>query len=574
MNDVYHFNFYKNNVYGHVVELIKQYGATTGVHLDIGCGYGAIAEPLRQMGLTYVGVDIGESGLEDLKARGFEVHAVDLQDVTALHGNLQAVLAGRELASISVLDTLEHVRTDSEILAALRALVQATPVPLMISVPNVTHRDVAIKLFGGRWDYTEHGLLDHTHVIHHTESLLTQMCAKAGWRQVGELDVHMEKSDQHFPADNVMLSPNSLLGGYLRRLKSQSDQNATVNQLVRAYLPAPPRPDTALQVDREPPARPFLSIITRTQGRRAGTLRDVLLCLAAQTCQDFELIVIAHKVSVEQQLVIERLIEDQPAYMRNKTRLILLDHGGRTAPLNLGFEEARGSYAAILDDDDLVFSHWVEIFRDLAANGANGNVLRAVTVEQDIESVTWSNGVSGFRVSDALRKIYPSEFDLIEHLTQNYTPPMCYAIPTSVFHDLGVRFDEALDTAEDWDFEMQAAFLCGVQSTPAITAIYHRWVKGESSYTVHSRHEWERDHRRILEKMDAQSQLFPAGTTRRIREQKAWIVHLEREIADLNLVINASLTVWFKRKCLAAARRGYNFAKKVARKLGIRRRRV
>jgi len=47
MNDVYHFNYYENNVYGHVVELIRQYGAADGIHLDIGCGYGAIAEPLR-----------------------------------------------------------------------------------------------------------------------------------------------------------------------------------------------------------------------------------------------------------------------------------------------------------------------------------------------------------------------------------------------------------------------------------------------------------------------------------------------------------------------------------------------
>jgi len=521
-----------------------------------------------------VGIDIGEAGLADLTQRGFEVHAVDLQDTEGLLARIATVLAGRRLSSISIVDTLEHVRTDNEILAALRALVQADPVPLIVSVPNVTHRDVAIKLLGGRWDYTEHGLLDHTHVIHHTEALLQQMCAKAGWRQVAVHDVQMEKSDQHFPADNVMLSPHSLLGGYLRRIKAQGDKNATVNQLIRAYLPGPARPDTSLLVPREQAAKPFLSIVTRTQGRRPGTLRDVLLCLAAQSCQDFELIVIAHKVSVEQQLVIERLIEDQPAYMRYKTRLILLDRGGRTLPLNVGFEAARGRYTAILDDDDLVFSHWVEVFRDLADQDQAGKLLRAVTMEQDIESLNWSNGVSGFRVVGGLRKTYPSEFDLYTHLTQNYTPPMCYAIPSSVFHDLGVRFDETLDTAEDWDFEMQAAFLCGVASTPAITSIYHRWAMGESSYTVHSRHEWERDYYRILEKMDAAAHLFPAGTTRRIREQQARIGQLEREVAELHGMVNSRFSTWLRHKGVSVLRRGYHFAKKVARKLGIRRRRV
>ena len=37
-------------------------------------------------------------------------------------------------------------------------------------------------------------------------------------------------------------------------------------------------------------ARPFLSIITRTQGRRPHTLTEVLVCLTAQTDTDFELL--------------------------------------------------------------------------------------------------------------------------------------------------------------------------------------------------------------------------------------------------------------------------------------------
>ncbi|HVF19852.1 MAG TPA: hypothetical protein VNA14_06385, partial [Mycobacteriales bacterium] len=36
--------------------------------------------------------------------------------------------------------------------------------------------------------------------------------------------------------------------------------------------------------------RPFLSVLTRTQGRRPETLRELLLCLAAQTSDDFELL--------------------------------------------------------------------------------------------------------------------------------------------------------------------------------------------------------------------------------------------------------------------------------------------
>ena len=41
-------------------------------------------------------------------------------------------------------------------------------------------------------------------------------------------------------------------------------------------------------------ARPFLTVLVRTQGKRIEPLRDALLCLAAQSDQDFEVIVLDH----------------------------------------------------------------------------------------------------------------------------------------------------------------------------------------------------------------------------------------------------------------------------------------
>ena len=42
--------------------------------------------------------------------------------------------------------------------------------------------------------------------------------------------------------------------------------------------------------------RPFLSIVTRTQGRRPQCLEDMLTCLAGQTVRDFEVVLMCHQV--------------------------------------------------------------------------------------------------------------------------------------------------------------------------------------------------------------------------------------------------------------------------------------
>ncbi|WP_207888536.1 glycosyltransferase family A protein, partial [Pseudomonas sp. 30_B] len=220
---------------------------------------------------------------------------------------------------------------------------------------------------------TEVGLLDHTHVIHHTDRLLAAMAKRAGWHEVGARDYELESSDQAFPPAHPLLTGNTAASRYLQQIRRASDAFGTVNELVRAYLPGA-RHDVPLFADPKE-ARPFLSIVTRTQAKRLGNLRDVLLCLTAQTCQDFEILVVTHKVDGEPYYAVRRIVEDLPESIRNRARVLRCDRGGRTAPLNDGFAAARGHYVAILDDDELVFAHWVETFKKLSEKAA-GCVLR------------------------------------------------------------------------------------------------------------------------------------------------------------------------------------------------------
>jgi 2-polyprenyl-3-methyl-5-hydroxy-6-metoxy-1,4-benzoquinol methylase len=535
MSNTYHFQYSPINVYGHVVDLVLELGTKPGVHLDIGCGFGAIAEPLRDHGLTYVGFDQDGDGLADLRGRGFESHAIDLSESDRLAKRLNEVVDADSVVSISLIDVLEHITDNRGVLKALRRFIEGRPIPLIISVPNVAHHDIAFKLLTGRWEYIETGLLDRTHVVHHTADLLSRIMVSTGWRMVATNDLSLEKSDQAFPADSVVLNPATSLNRFLRQIRDHSDPLARVYQLVRAYLPGAQR-DECITVVRETPPHPFLTVVLRTQGRRPATLRDAFLCLQGQSCADFEVLVLAHRVDVEQQLVVERVIEDLPQSLKTRTRLIVVDHGTRAAPLNVAVQRARGSYVSFLDDDDLVFSHWVETFQTLSKTSM-GRVLRSIALRQEIEAQMWSDGTPGYRTVGSLRRIYPSEYDLLAHLSQNFTPFMCLSFPRQLFRELGVRFDESLDICEDWDFEMRAVLLCGVAASPEFTAIYREWKSGHSSYTAHSYNEWRDNEDRVISNLDAQPHIFPPGTIRRIRDQQAWIRHLEADNAALKTAV-------------------------------------
>jgi SAM-dependent methyltransferase len=510
--------FYCDNVYGHALELLARHrrDAAGKIHLDIGCGFGRIAEPLREaLGVDYVGSDANPAGLASLSARGFETSELVLDDEETTYLALARVAAGRPVASISILNTLEHLSDPSGALRAIRRLASDHDAFVLLSVPNIAHRDVGFRLAFGLWDYTEIGLLDHTHRMLFGDASLRRMLASCGLHIIDANDVPASASEQSFPPDHPVLAQGTALHRILAKLRDGVDRFAETCQFVRLCLPGPVEMMAPFVTDRNPP-RPFLSVVTRTQGTRPHGLAEVFTCLAGQTNIDFELLVLGHRMERQHQVNVERLIHDNPKWLRDKIRLIRVDSGNRTRPLNEGFAAARGHYIAILDDDDMPFANWVETFVKLA-QAAPGRLLRAVTVRQDVRNVEVL-GRPGIRAESAPQELYPSKFDYLAHLRVNQSPPVSVAFPRGVFQELNITFDETLTTTEDWDYILRVAGLVGAESSPQVTSIYRWWVSDDSSRTQHGQDEWDRNHARILNKLD-QSPLvfFPPGTTARIR---------------------------------------------------------
>lgn len=264
------------------------------------------------------------------------------------------------------------------------------------------------------------------------------------------------------------------------------------------------------------PGSCLLTVVMRTQGRRLPCLVEALTSLAEQTDRDFEVVLVRHRTEAELAPLVDAVVAEQPDWLRQRIRVLDLDTGARGAPLNLGFDVANGSYIVILDDDDLVLPHWVTTFRELH-DRQPGRALRAAALLQEVEAVTADGQTRAVPVGDPVEH-WPKPFHLLDHLLMNGTPPMTIAYPRAVFHELGERFDEELDTTEDWDFLLRAVTLVGVANTDEVTSTYHWWTNAESSRHLHDDALWARNHNLVQRRMDERVLLLPHGSVQRLQE--------------------------------------------------------
>lgn len=288
--------------------------------------------------------------------------------------------------------------------------------------------------------------------------------------------------------------------------------------LLEAMISAPPLDAARDIVVRAltAPGMALVSIVMRTQVRRPEALRDALLCLAGQSDGRFELLLVVHNSDPEDA---RDILDDQPEWLRSRTQILTASGGTRSHPLNVGIAAARGTHVAFLDDDDLVFAHWVESF--LTASLENPRrVLRASAGVQRVRTAGWEGGIGGHVSEPLISAPYPRVFNLADHLRVNMTPFMAFAFPRGFFAVFGGA-DETLEVCEDWDLVLRAASILGVADVPALTAIYRRWSSGDDSYSVHESAIWERDMARVRSKLDSSVLLLPAGSASELEQFSA-----------------------------------------------------
>lgn len=160
----------RNTSHTQVVELV---GADKRV-LDVGCWTGDLGRVLQRRGCTVSGFEID--------AEAAAVAAEHLGRVVVGNLDRESLLDHFEPGTFDAVvfaDVLEHLYDPR---AALEDAVKllAPGGRVVISIPNITHGSVRLANLQGRWNYTDTGLLDRTHIRFWSRQGLLDFVASAG----------------------------------------------------------------------------------------------------------------------------------------------------------------------------------------------------------------------------------------------------------------------------------------------------------------------------------------------------------------------------------------------------------
>lgn len=144
--------------------------------LDVGCATGYLGQWLREKKQVQVwGIEPSAEAAQIARLQGYEdVFVGGIESVLE-----SGILVGKKFDHILLGDVLEHLLDPVVVLQQLsQHLVSGGT--CIISVPNVAHYSVRLGLLFGRWNMTETGILDRTHLHFYTRKTILEMVQSAG----------------------------------------------------------------------------------------------------------------------------------------------------------------------------------------------------------------------------------------------------------------------------------------------------------------------------------------------------------------------------------------------------------
>jgi hypothetical protein len=178
---------------------------------------------------------VGSAQNASVERSGIEVVPASFQDVASLKQNLDGF---DEIAAVLLVDVLQHLADPQELLAALAAwsLDHGSP-PLLVTVPNVAHVDMALQLLCGQFEVEGTGALDPANLRFFTEDTLQRLVERSGWRVVGRDDLNSLFSEEYDEGLRVGL-PEELVAA-LQATAQAVNPNWSVSHFVWALEPCP-----------------------------------------------------------------------------------------------------------------------------------------------------------------------------------------------------------------------------------------------------------------------------------------------------------------------------------------------
>ena len=161
-----------NNSHSFVVQLV---GTGKSV-LELGAASGHVTRVLVDRGNSVTAVESDAACSDSLASIATDVLITDLDWLSLAHD-----LRGRTFDVIVAGDVLEHTKRPELVLAQLHPLL-APGGYVVVSLPHLAHGDVRLALLSGQFPYSDHGLLDKTHLKFFTRSTILELFNSTGYK--------------------------------------------------------------------------------------------------------------------------------------------------------------------------------------------------------------------------------------------------------------------------------------------------------------------------------------------------------------------------------------------------------
>ncbi len=125
--------------------------------LDVGCNEGYFGFNNIEKSNNYYGIDIMDESLEVASKKYTAVEIYNLEQLKDLNFKVKFdyIIYG---------DVLEHIKNPEEVIKFFTKKYLKDEGKVIISLPNVANWQIRFNLLFGKFDYTEIGILDNTHL--------------------------------------------------------------------------------------------------------------------------------------------------------------------------------------------------------------------------------------------------------------------------------------------------------------------------------------------------------------------------------------------------------------------------
>jgi glycosyltransferase involved in cell wall biosynthesis len=181
---------------------------------------------------------------------------------------------------------------------------------------------------------------------------------------------------------------------------------------------------------------PLFSVVIPVYDR-AAPLRRALESVLAQSCQDFEIVVVDDGSRDDPRHVVE-------SFGDRRIRFLRQDNRGGGAARNAGIDAAQGRWIAFLDSDDVFLPHHLETTQRLLAGTSDTAAYAPMIVDRG----------AGRSIIKPPRAIRAGEH-MADYLlrARGFVPTITLALPREIAQR--VRYNETLPFAQDTDFAIR-----------------------------------------------------------------------------------------------------------------------